>query len=224
VIGVVAGTAIALGVAAVWYLQPKPTEARASSRPAEPTVPAREALLPPEPPRHDPIDAASSATADSLNEPKLLSVEQIVTRSLPAVVTVETADGVGSGFFVAPGTVVTNSHVVNGSALVTLRRPGGYMRAARVENNSPAIDLAILKLDIADVDQPVLPIGAPSDVQVGAEVVAIGSPLGLTSTARTVSAIRRSPMRPIRAKSSSWTSCCGRAPTSIPRTRPACRC
>jgi hypothetical protein len=111
----------------------------------------------------------------------LLSTEEIVTRSMPAVVTVETRDGLGSGFFVAVDTVVTNAHVVRGSAMVTLRR-SGYSRAARVDTESSSIDLAILKVDMPDLDQVALPLAMPSDVHVGGEVVAIGSPLGLANT------------------------------------------
>jgi hypothetical protein len=51
-----------------------------------------------------------------------------------------------------------------------------------VETNSPELDLAVLKLDLVDLNQPVLPIADPSDVHVGAEVVAIGSPLGFANT------------------------------------------
>jgi hypothetical protein len=48
--------------------------------------------------------------------------------------------------------------------------------------DSPSIDLAILKLDVVDLDQTALPLGLSSDVHVGAEVVAIGSPLGFANT------------------------------------------
>jgi hypothetical protein len=112
----------------------------------------------------------------------LLSTEEIVTRSMAAVVTVQTRDGIGSGFFVAPGTVITNAHVVRGSAAVTLKRAGGYSRAAQVEEVWNDIDLATLRLDLPDLDQVVLPLAAAADVHVGAEVVAIGSPLGLANT------------------------------------------
>ena len=112
----------------------------------------------------------------------MLSTEEIVTRAMPAVVTVETSDGLGSGFFVAPGTVVTNHHVISGNTAVMLRRSGGYMKTAKVETSSPELDLAILKLDIVDPDQIVLPLAAPSDVHIGGEVVAIGSPLGFSNS------------------------------------------
>jgi S1-C subfamily serine protease len=177
-VAAIAGVLIvgALGAAAFWRSgsERKPTKA------PEPTVPAAEASLPPPPRREEPVN--SEAAADPLEPLKLLTVEEIVSRSLPSVVTVETADGLGSGFFVEPGTVVTNSHVVRGSTSVNLRRPGGYLHAAKVEKNSPELDLAILKLDLVDLGQPVLPVADVSDVHVGAEVVAIGSPLGLANS------------------------------------------
>jgi len=101
---------------------------------------------------------------------------------MPAVVTVITRDSFGSGFFVASDTVVTNAHVISGSAVVTLRRAGGYSRTARVESVSHENDLAVLKLDIADLDQVVLPLAGQDDATIGSEVVAIGSPLGLANT------------------------------------------
>jgi S1-C subfamily serine protease len=134
----------------------------------------------------DPVDAWAESTA-------LLSTEEIVTRSMPAVVTIMTPDGLGSGFFVASDTVITNAHVVAGHAVVTLRRGFGYSRTARVQAVSHDIDLAVLKLDIPDFDQVVLPLAGPFDVTVGADVVAIGSPLGLANTVTRgiVSGVRR---------------------------------
>ena len=101
---------------------------------------------------------------------------------MPAVVTVVARDGFGSGFFVASDTVITNAHVIEGNDVVTLRRAGGYSRTARVESVSHDIDLAVLKLHIADFDQVVLPLADPRDVTIGADVVAIGSPRGLANT------------------------------------------
>src|SRR4029453_12487322 len=44
------------------------------------------------------------------------------------------------------------------------------------------MDLAVLKLDIADFDQVILPLADPNEVTIGADVVAIGSPLGFANT------------------------------------------
>jgi S1-C subfamily serine protease len=139
--------------------------------------------LPPAPPEPgDPPAEAVASLGGGAETLSLLSTEEIVTRSMPAVVTVETPDGLGTGFFVATDTLITNAHVVTSNATVTLRRSGGYSRVARVEMVSHDIDLAVLKVDRADHDQIVLPLAQPSDVHVGAEVIAIGSPLGLEST------------------------------------------
>jgi S1-C subfamily serine protease len=118
----------------------------------------------------------------ALESTAMLSTEEIVTRSMPAVVTVVARDGFGSGFFVSSDTVITNAHVIDGNDVVTLRRAGGYSRTARVAKVSQDIDLAVLKLHIADLDQVGLPLAARNDATVGADVVAIGSPMGLANT------------------------------------------
>lgn len=111
-----------------------------------------------------------------------LSIEEIVSRSLPAVVTVEVRGGSGSGFFVTRDTVLTNHHVLQGATAVTLRTSTGGSTAASVVTASPELDLAVLRADIVNHDQAVLPLGEPADVRIGAEVLAIGSPLGLRNT------------------------------------------
>jgi S1-C subfamily serine protease len=177
------GAAVVLGAAAVLLVvklsssrdsEPVATpaafaDARHDQGPAGPALGAPPAVT---------IDS-EAATPDSA---PLLSTEQIVTQSIPAVVTVVTPDGLGSGFFVASDTVITNAHVVGHHGRVTLRRGGAYSRTARVHTSSADIDLAVLKLDIPDFDQAVLSLAGPNDVAVGADVVAIGSPLGLANT------------------------------------------
>jgi S1-C subfamily serine protease len=111
-----------------------------------------------------------------------LTIEEIVTRTIPAVVTVDTRRGHGSGFFVAPDTLLTNAHVVHDYSTVVLRPSGGSPVFARVVTAARDVDLAVLRLDRAPERQVWLPLGSPSDVQLGAEVIAIGSPLGLQNT------------------------------------------
>jgi S1-C subfamily serine protease len=123
--------------------------------------------------------AAMPSAAEPLTQ---LSTEEIVSRSLPAVVTVETRGGTGSGFFVSNDTVITNAHVVLSATTVTLRSSGGAASAAAVLTSSPELDLAVLKVQIVNPAQPTLPLAESEDVRIGAEVVAIGSPLGLRNT------------------------------------------
>jgi S1-C subfamily serine protease len=174
--------------------EPTPRRTQPSAAALAARVPASDPELPMPPLDEAPpsAHAYTTAAAAALEPMSLLSTEEIVTRSMPAVVTVQTRQGLGSGFFVAPDTVITNAHVISGNAMVTLKRGGGYLRAARVDEVWEAIDLAILKVDVPDLDQPVLPLALPSDVHVGGEVVAIGSPLGLANsvTRGIVSAMR----------------------------------
>jgi S1-C subfamily serine protease len=111
-----------------------------------------------------------------------LSIEEVVMRAMPAVVTVETPDGYGSGFFVAADTLLSNAHVVESHSVVTLHSSGGSSTIARVSTSSYDVDLAVLKVDRPAPDQVFLPLASQSDVHVGAEVIAIGSPLGLQNT------------------------------------------
>ncbi len=168
-------------------IQPPPNPNRVTASPIVPPAARPD-------PAPDPSAEAARLTSSrrAAESPVMLSVEDLVRRSMPAVVTVETSDGIGSGFFVSRELLLTNAHVVRGSAAVLLKSTGARQRTARVKSVSESIDLAVLSVDIVDLDQPYLPLATPSDVHVGAEVIAIGSPLGLqnTVTRGIVSAVR----------------------------------
>jgi S1-C subfamily serine protease len=136
-------------------------------------------------------ESADKLAADAEPRPEL-PLEEVISRSLPAVVRVETSEGLGSGFFIAPDTILTNVHVVGGAGLVTIRRAGGATEQARVESRSPELDIAIVKTGVVNPDQPTLAMGSASRTRPGQEVIALGSPLGLqnTVTRGIVSAVR----------------------------------
>jgi V8-like Glu-specific endopeptidase len=149
-----------------------------------------------------PVPVTTGALADAAPPPvagiegpaeaPLQPVEELVTGSMPAVVTVETPDGTGSGFFVSSDTALTNKHVVQSFEAVTLRTSTGGRMSARVDRSSWDVDLAVLKVAVANPTQKALPLALVSDVRVGSEVIAIGSPLGLSNTVTRgiVSAVR----------------------------------
>lgn len=114
--------------------------------------------------------------------------------AIPAIVSVETGHGRGSGFFAAPRTVVTNRHVVGGQISVTVRLSNGQTLPGRVEAASQEYDLALVRVNNAAPSQPLLPLGTVADVRPGQEVIAIGLALGVFQNSVTrgiISAVRR---------------------------------
>jgi S1-C subfamily serine protease len=106
------------------------------------------------------------------------SIEEMVDRVMPAVVLIETTGGRGSGFFVSRDTLITNVHVVENDAYVTLRRTDGSTTNARVESRAPAFDIAVLKVAQPSPSQVVIPMGSAHSLKAGQEIVVIGSALG----------------------------------------------
>jgi serine protease Do len=102
--------------------------------------------------------------------------------------------GYGSGVVVtADGYIVTNNHVVadaaeNGIEVIFNEK---VQYKAKLIGTDPSTDLAVIKIDAKNLVPAAL--GNSENVQVGEWVVAIGNPLGLTSTvtAGIVSAIGR---------------------------------
>ena len=141
-----------------------------------------------------PAPPAARGTAPSTPiTPSSATLEDLVSRVSPAVVTVEAGSGRGSGFFVAPDTILTNVHVVASNTTVTIRRPDGSTTTARVETQSAPFDIAVLKVSNPLADQPILPMGSVAGARVGQEVIAIGTPLGFlqnTVSRGIVSALR----------------------------------
>ena len=121
------------------------------------------------------------------------SLEDLVSRVSPAVVTIEASSSRGSGFFVAPDTILTNVHVVTSATSVTVRRTDGSTTTARVETQSAPYDIAVLKVSTPLPDQPTIQLGSAANARVGQEVIAIGTPLGFlqnTVSRGIVSALR----------------------------------
>jgi S1-C subfamily serine protease len=132
-----------------------------------------------------PSDAASTTTLSSL--------EDVVSRVLPAVASITAGQSRGTGFFVRADQVLTNAHVVQGHSSVTLQ-VGNATYSARVERVSQSSDLALLLVNSANPAQPTLRLGSASGARVGQEVIAVGSALGVLSNTVTrgiVSAMRQ---------------------------------
>ncbi len=105
---------------------------------------------------------------------RLLSNEAIVQMALPAMVVVSTADGTGTGFFIAPnGLLATNHHVVGNHASVSVTLASGKTLESTGIFTEEGRDLAVIKIPIERNAFLVLSLTPPSP---GSEVIAIGSP------------------------------------------------
>jgi serine protease Do len=101
--------------------------------------------------------------------------------------------GEGSGFIVSPdGYVLTNAHVIQDAAEVTVKTTDRREYSAKVIGVDDKTDVAVLKIDGHNL--PTVRIGDPSKLRPGEWVVAIGSPFGFENsvTAGVVSATARS--------------------------------
>jgi hypothetical protein len=114
----------------------------------------------------------------------------IARQALKCVVTIETKDeqgkplGQGSGFIVSnDGRFITNYHVIQGAASGVVRFPEGasYLIEGIVVSNSER-DLALLKIKTTSKEFSFLNLRDSDSVQIGEQVIAIGSPLGLEAT------------------------------------------
>ncbi|MGW3010904.1 S1C family serine protease [Streptomyces sp. NPDC001219] len=115
----------------------------------------------------------------------------------PAIVEIraQTAGGesTGSGVVVtSDGEIVTNNHVVSGADTVTVTFSDGSRKTAEVVGTDPDKDLALVKVRGAK-GLTAASLGDSDKITVGDQVVAIGSPEGLTGsvTSGIVSALGR---------------------------------
>ena len=132
------------------------------------------------------------------------TTEAVAAKVLPAVVSIQvvssTAASEGSGSIISPdGYVLTNHHVVAGAeegGMMQVTMNDGAKHDAEFVASDVNTDVAVIKIkDVQDL--PFLEFGNSKSLQVGQEVVAVGSPLGLNATVTSgiVSAVNR----PVRA-------------------------
>ena len=120
------------------------------------------------------------------------SIAGIAQRVLPSVVSISTTSragsGTGSGFFIrSDGFILTNNHVISEAAAnngrISVKLNNGKRFTARVVGRNASYDLAVLKISVNSA--PALQFGDSDAIQVGDNVIAIGSPLGLSGTVTT---------------------------------------
>jgi putative serine protease PepD len=112
------------------------------------------------------------------------SYEQTVATALPSIVRIDTSSGLGSGVILdTDGDIVTNAHVVGAAntftvTLSTDRTP----LDGKLVASFPQGDLAVIKLTNPPKGLKAATFADSSKLQIGQIVMAMGNPLGLSSS------------------------------------------
>ena len=117
-----------------------------------------------------------------------LSTEQLATRAKASLVMLSTrgrdgtGEGIGTGFVIdSTGLIATSLHVVGEARPVTARLASGQeLEVVAVQAFDRHTDLAILR--VAATNLTALPLADSSTLALGAEVVALGNPMGLENS------------------------------------------
>jgi putative serine protease PepD len=133
------------------------------------------------------------------------SVERVAQQVIPSVVQLRVRGPMesdeGSGIVLSSdGLILTNNHVIapatHGGGAVSAVLPDGSSVPIQIVGRAPSFDLAVVRAQ-GVTDLTPAQLGNSSNVQVGQEVVAVGSPLGLSGTV--TSGIISALDRPVRA-------------------------
>jgi putative serine protease PepD len=147
------------------------------------------------------INGTSNATISTISGAGgSCDVAAVADQKLPSVVTISAgggaSGGVGSGEIIRPdGYILTNNHViapaVSGGSLEVLFSDGKTARAT-ITGRDPLTDLAVIRVS-GESGLPTIAIGNSANLRIGQPVIALGAPLGLSSTvtAGIVSALDR---------------------------------
>ena len=102
-------------------------------------------------------------------------LSELIQRANPACVTVITDIGHGSGAFVSSdGLILTAAHVVEGVNKIEIKMTSGISLSAKVVKLNTDFDVAILKVEGAGY--PALPLLGDSSLDLGSDVLTIGTP------------------------------------------------
>jgi putative serine protease PepD len=125
---------------------------------------------------------ASGGSASSSSSCNVISVAD---QELPSVVTIFAAGGVGSGEVIrSNGYILTNNHVILpsvGGGPLQVVFTDGSTASATITGRDPLTDLAVIHVS-GKSGLRTISIGNSSNLRIGQGVVALGAPLGLSST------------------------------------------
>lgn len=130
--------------------------------------------------------ASSSTSTNVVPSSQKGTVSGVAEAVSPSIVEISATSNAGSStgsgvIITGDGEIITNNHVVAGADSVKVRTSDGKQYTARVVGTDSGKDLALIKLEDAS-GLKAATLGDSDGVGVGDQVVAIGSPEGLTGT------------------------------------------
>lgn len=129
-------------------------------------------------------EQAAPAPSPTPTPSATLTTAEVFQRVSPSVVVIRAGRSLGTGVIAADdGTILTAYHVVRGAKDITLTYADGTKAEAEVASSNPRQDIATLTP--AKLPEIVVPATLGGAATVGAPVVAIGNPLGLTYSVST---------------------------------------
>ena len=129
-------------------------------------------------------DQGTAAPAPSVSNDLQTDYENTVKAVLPSIVQINAENSLGTGIvYDTKGDIVTNAHVVGAAtSFQVLLSDQSKALTATLVASYPANDLAVIKLSSPPAKLTPAAFGDTSKVAVGQIVLAMGSPLGLSSS------------------------------------------
>ncbi|WP_406837854.1 S1C family serine protease [Streptomyces sp. AHU1] len=136
---------------------------------------------------NDTVATSSTTSANVVPTSQRGTVSGVAKAVSPSIVeigaTSNAGSSTGSGVIITTGgEIITNNHVISGASQIKVQLNDGKSYTASVVGTDSKKDLALIKLDDAPSGLKPATLGDSDGVQVGDQVVAIGSPEGLTGT------------------------------------------
>ncbi|ADI08169.1 protease [Streptomyces bingchenggensis BCW-1] len=131
-------------------------------------------------------DSSTTTTVVNATSSKVGGVSAVATAVSPSIVEISansnSGQSTGSGVIITSGgEIITNNHVIAGADTIKVTFSDGSKKSATVVGTDKNKDLALIKVEGAS-GLKAATLGDSSGVRVGDQVVAIGSPEGLTGT------------------------------------------